>query len=436
MTDMLEPISLGFACDTKYQVSRNLFFRRRPDATDADFRNALFRSDGQPSPFRRHIFDWAITPRPAVFAYLERDFEGVFERADLEIGPDGRTVTHRELGTAFPHDFHGGSDGILTEAMLDDQYPAFRAKHEFLAQRFRDLLASPGPYLYVYREIVTQADARRLADLLRARSPEHRFELLFVDVEGAVNQVLTEVGVPTAKGWIPRGCDKPEDRVWEGPDAPWDEILSRFNLGLHGVDDPAAAGRAPVVAAAGPVGAPPEVGWQTLLDCAGADAFQTAFLHVAGGEGAARLAVDGDRLSFDHPAPDDHFYCHFLPVAFEGAGGWVRMTLDWPAEGARAYVAVQDQECRHPTAWSVIDTPMGERHRQAMILPLTTDVDHVRLIAMPGGDGRSALPDRVQLEVAASAADGGASASTRRSSKQAASGGIVRRLLGGLLGRR
>ena len=403
MTDMLEPISLGYACDIKYQVSRNLYFRRQPEASETDFRNALFRWQGQASPFRRHIFDWAITPLPAVFAYLERDFQGVFERADLEVGPGGSPVVHRDLKTAFPHDFHGGEDGVITEAMLDEQHPAFRSKYEFLAQRFRDHLRTPGPYLYVYREIVPRADAQRLAGLLAAGSPEHRFQLLFVDVEGAVNQVLSSVDVPTFKGWLPPGCDKPADRVWEGPDEPWNQILSRFDIGLHGRDAPAPVAVAAV--ATGPAGSPPQDGWQTALDCKGAEGLLEAFSHVDQSGGAARYAVDNGLLSFDHPTAEDHFYCQFLPVAFDGAPGWARLTLDWPADGARGVVSLQDQECRHPRAWSIVDTPMGDRHRQTLVLPLTTDVDHVRLVATPGGDGHSALPWRIELELAA-AGDG------------------------------
>ncbi len=400
MSESLQPISLGFACDVKYQVSRHLFARAHPAASETDFRNALFRWQGQASPFRRHIFDWAITPLTAVFAYLERDFEGVFERSDLHIDEEAGTVAHRRLGTAFPHDFRASGEGPLTEADIDRGYGAFRDKHVFLAQRFRDLLLSPGPYLYVHRAIVTHADAQRLAGLLGARSPEHRFKLLFVDVEGAVNQVLSGVAAPTFKGWLPPGCDKPAERVWEGPDGPWDAVLGQFDLGMSGMDAPAPPPVPTQTAPArGPAGPPPAGDWSTVLDCEGAKGFLDVFTHVDAG--ADRYAARDGGLSFVDPAADDHFYCHFLPVALGGGGGWARLSLDWPADGVRASVALQDQDCRHPTAWSVTDTPLGARHRQALVLPLASDVDHIRLVATPGGDGASALPERIRLEIAA-----------------------------------
>jgi hypothetical protein len=288
--------------------------------------------------------------------------------------------------------------GRLTEALVDAQYPDFRSKYEFLAQRFRDLLGTPGSYLYIYREIVTQTDARRLAALLGARSPEHRFQFLFVDVKGAVNQVLTDVGVPTVKGWLPADCDKAADRQWEGPDAAWDAVLGRFDLGLHGLHTPAGLALTQADAIVGPSGRPPAKGWRTLLATHGADTFLRDF-SFADSAGVGRHLVDDDRAAFAHPLPDDHFYCQFLRAGLDGQPGWARVTFDWGADGTRASVGLQDQDCRHPRALSLIEKPLRSGHRQVMILPLDSDVEQLRLVAMPTGNGRSVLPSRMTLEV-------------------------------------
>ena len=405
MPPMLEPISLGYACDVKYQASRNLYFRTHPGAPETEFRGALFRSQGQQSPFRRHIFDWMITPFDAVCAYLERDFQGVLERRDLAVGKNGTTVMHAGLDTWHPHDFRAGADGQITEAMIDTQYPAFAAKYAFLAQRFRDLLATPGPYLYIYREIVTQRAAQRLAALLQARSPDHHFQLLFVDTEGAVNQVMTKVGAPAFKGWLPPGCAKPPDRQWEGDDAAWDAVLDRFDLGRHGSGPEHATRAEPATETAstpptGPTTPPPALGWRDLLAIKSPTEFAALFDHVSANGKGAGLVSESDRIAFASPDPEDHFFCQFLPTPPLPGGGWARLTLGWPASHhPRAGVALQDQDCVHPAAHATRTRTVGGGVQETTLLPLPCGADHVRLVVVPGGLGRSDLPVAIKLEV-------------------------------------
>jgi hypothetical protein len=401
VTISLEPISLGYSCDVKYQLSRNLYFRWHPDHSETQFRNMLFRWLDQPTRFRRHIFDWMIAPFPAVCAYLENDFQGVFEREALELYDDGRKVRHRDLLTIHPHDFRPGPEGLYTEALIDQQYPAARAKFDYLAERFRRHLATPGPYLYVYKEIPTAGAAVRLRDLLSARSPDHLFQLLFVDYRGAVNQVLNELGGQAVKGWLTRSCDKAPDRRWEGDDASWDTIFNRFELGQHADGGSVHAGAAPWAVLPPPkqfdLSSPPAAAWRSLLDAPDAQAFLKVFGYVDAPRSEASLVRQEDRTQLLEPSPEAHFFCHFQPVAVLEDGAWVRVRLSWPqgvAADERVVASLQDQGCRnYRLAWD----PASDGRQAWARVPW--DVDDLRLVFTPAAGSRSFAPSAVAIDL-------------------------------------
>jgi hypothetical protein len=411
MAEMLEPISLGFACDVKYQASRNLYGRLSPGGDEMDFRNSLFRTNGTASPFRRHVFDWMIAPRAAVCAYLESDFKGVFEREDFDINPQG-LVEHRRLATIHPHDFHAPPGQPMIAALLDAQYPAFRSKYDYLAERFRRHLQTPGPYLYIYHEVLKLADARRLAELLQSRSPQHRFQMLFVGRDGAVNQVLNDPRFH--KGWIPVGPpDKEPVRQWEGDDAAWDKVLNGFHLGLH--ESGGAAGAQPVAeAAADPPPAeaararerPPKTGWRVLTRTDTPEEFFRDYLHVDAEGGRQRLFAEGGRHGFDRPEPDDHVFCHFIPAVLAAKGGWARLTLRWPrAAASRAAWAVQDQDCNHGAVLCEEVQSVAGAVQQTLLMRMPPGGDQLRLVWLPSGADRSDLPLAIVLEAHEPAAE-------------------------------
>ena len=227
-----EPVSLGYACEVKYQLSRALYARKFPDGAEFDLRRMLMTDDYGQRSFERHIFDWQITPFTAVLEYLERDFEGVFEREDLFLNANGE-VEHRRLHTVHPHDFKPHL--AMDEAALDRGYADARAKFEHLAGKFRGHLERPGPFLYVVREIRILDEALRLSELLRHRNRGHAFKLLFVGSEGE-DQHLGALEGEAFKGWTPRESGKPPERAWEGNDHAWDVILKDWPLAPHGGD--------------------------------------------------------------------------------------------------------------------------------------------------------------------------------------------------------
>lgn len=218
------PVSLGFACEVKYQLIRAL--AREAAKQPACDPGPVFRSPEK--DLTRHIFDWQITPMAAVTRYLQADFQGVFERADLHVDEAYGEVSHRTLATRHPHEFKP-VDGRLDEAAIDAGYEAARSKFEHLAQRFRRLLQTSGRYLYVCTDARDDIQVGALLDLLNARAEDHDAHLLIVSFEPFSPQMLDHGG-QVHRAWRPVETPKPPIDAWQGDDAYWDEILGAFEL--------------------------------------------------------------------------------------------------------------------------------------------------------------------------------------------------------------
>ena len=221
-----EPISLGHTCEVKYQLSRRLYRDRHPGADEGAVRR-IFRNSYGSEHFRRHIFDFQITPFSSVCAYLEQDFRGVFEREDLFVDPATAHVTHRTLATSHPHDFEP-PEGGATLALIDDEYAAARSKFDYLADRFRRHLLAPGRFLYVFMEMRAAGEAERLLGLL-SRAPAHEAYLLMVGEPGA-DADYGDLAGRVLKAWRRPDAGKSEAHAWEGHDGAWDAALSPFTL--------------------------------------------------------------------------------------------------------------------------------------------------------------------------------------------------------------
>jgi hypothetical protein len=239
------PLSLGNTCEAKFQIARVLQFRRDPDASELAFRLAMLPPRRGEDVFGWELFDWQGTSLRAVLAYLDRDFEGLFERADLEPFKNG--VVHKELNTEHMHDFEYLLDdprAEVTPDVLDRGFAAARRRFDAMRLRFKDILRRPGPFLYVHvcEDIPTEWDVHRLFHALRARSAEHRFRLLFVGYEGSDSPWGAFAHAVADKAFRPRSWDKPLGREWEGPDAAWDRALAPYRLAFP---DGAPAGAEP-----------------------------------------------------------------------------------------------------------------------------------------------------------------------------------------------
>lgn len=227
-----EPVSLGERCEVKFQISRHRYFRRFPERSEAAFRLTLMGPTLGSHMFGWELFDWQSASIESVCIYLERDFQGVFEREDLCV--ENNEVVHRTLHTNHMHEFENiRRDGIVQDEMIDTAYAGVRRKFDRLVDKFRQQLEAPGDFLYICTDIQPEPQVRRLIKLLEARSPEHRVHLLLVPHEDQQQIDLSALAPQvTVTAVRPQVVDKAQVMVWEGDDAAWDKALAPFNLNL------------------------------------------------------------------------------------------------------------------------------------------------------------------------------------------------------------
>jgi hypothetical protein len=230
MDTVFTPISLGERCEVKFQISRHLYFRKFPERSEAAFRLTLMGATLGAHMFGWRLFDWQTVSIESICVYLERDFEGVFEREDLIVV--NNEVVHKRLHTNHMHEFENiRRDGLVLPEMIDSSYPNVRRKFERLVDKFREHLNTPGDFLYVCTDIQPEAQMRRMIDLLQARNPEHRFHLLLVPYEDQ-DEDLSVLGGKVTIAKRPRQNTKAAGMTWEGDDAAWDAALAPFKLSL------------------------------------------------------------------------------------------------------------------------------------------------------------------------------------------------------------
>jgi hypothetical protein len=239
-----QPIAIGSTCEAKFQICRKLYASFYGKKSEAGFRVQMMPPERGRRHYGWHVFDWQRVPFANMLDWLEGDFERVLEREDLRI--DGAFILHR-TGTEHSHQFHGFTTD-WTEEDLDRAYPAIRRNLDKCIVEFRQLLARPGPYLYVWTasyydhtDFAPSPDqVRRLLDLLASGSPEHQFHLLIVanpgkgaDYGGLEDRVTLAYRTDET--------DKNLTMAWEGNDVAWNAILEPFTLTMHDRETPAAS---------------------------------------------------------------------------------------------------------------------------------------------------------------------------------------------------
>ena len=236
---LYEPISLGATCETKFQIARALYFQRFPNKTHASLQLAMMPpARGRPL-FPWRLFDCQGTTVPAICTYIERDFEGVFEREDLVGCAEG--VVHRTVGANHLHEFEGLANDFATISAEDfaKAYAQARPQFDAMARRFRRMLTLPGPYLYVHacELFPPEAEIHRLIAALGSRSSEHRFHILMLGYEGEWLETEPYGGMVTAFHRPYRGVQPRKWNWWDIDYGVWDEALAPFRLGQHPVED-------------------------------------------------------------------------------------------------------------------------------------------------------------------------------------------------------
>ncbi len=143
----------------------------------------------------RGVFDWQVTPTTAFAAYLERDFDGLFDLRDLRA--EGGRVVNRRFATSFEHYF---PKDCATPDMLA-YYGSAKDMHDRRCARTRAAFIGREPLRLFLSDPVSRGELALLTAALRRYSPTLEFEL-----------------VPAP----PDGMDGPS---WKGNSAAWERHI-------------------------------------------------------------------------------------------------------------------------------------------------------------------------------------------------------------------
>lgn len=227
-------VSVGYNCASKYQIARHLYFRLKPFGDMSGFVGALYRKSSQQKrgskfiDFDANLFDWQVTPFSAVIECIRSDFQDIFDYSDLEINVLCNRVDNKRLRTQYAHAFRP-SDEQLTWSDVEQQYPALREKADHLTAKFRKILQSNGPVVYVHfcsSQPPGPDQIQAFLDSVRAYNGRHAFRLALVGVEGRhAAPDLTPFGEDA--GWhVVASCSKPDAAKWEEDDESWGRALA------------------------------------------------------------------------------------------------------------------------------------------------------------------------------------------------------------------
>jgi hypothetical protein len=109
---------------------------------------------------------YQVTPIKAIVAYFERDFRGMFERDDLQIGQNGGARNLR-YGTQHPYEFPNGAAS----------YSDARARHDYLCSKMRTILASGKCVLFLLGSD-RRDELDKIEDAIRTHYPNLEFRIV------------------------------------------------------------------------------------------------------------------------------------------------------------------------------------------------------------------------------------------------------------------
>lgn len=208
------PLSMGRDCRPRFQIDR--------------FMTAHFAGYQPEAYFFDHLMKGGL---PGVANLIERDFQlGPDDVALDEVG--GQFIPRdRASGMAFLHDFgcvHKlWDDRAAGEAALAAAMPDSLAKFAHLGQKTRALLAGAAEVVLIYLGPGTEADFRRLQQVLATRYRKH-FLLVNVLQQGEDAPAVTDGSVLNL--WVNdrEGPKIGTPQAWTGNDDSWDAALSRI----------------------------------------------------------------------------------------------------------------------------------------------------------------------------------------------------------------
>ena len=123
-----------------------------------------------------HFFDNCITPIDGLIKILQNDFKGALDRDNLKIKKlDNGSVTVVDLftGIEYPHEFDLKNE-INGTTIIENHYPEFRRKYDYLANKIRNLFKSGKTILFVRCGPVDDNNLNILLDSLNNLTEDYR----------------------------------------------------------------------------------------------------------------------------------------------------------------------------------------------------------------------------------------------------------------------
>lgn len=172
------------------------------------------------------FFNWMVTPLPALIGVIDADFQGLFERDKLEPVHEHTMVRDTRFGVIFHSPFHGRIGTTFDGPDFDRLHDVFLAKLAYLAAKFRANALSGAETLYVLKTDLpdARAQAARLRDLLLARYPGHRFDLLVLQSVDRIEAQWNEARI--FNRYLRRFA--PVDDARDGHLESWDRAFAEF----------------------------------------------------------------------------------------------------------------------------------------------------------------------------------------------------------------
>jgi hypothetical protein len=141
-----------------------------------------------------NMFDWWITPGGALVRLIEQDFEGLFDRDNLAMVGDCKSVANLRYGILHHHDFPRNDEEDRVVEVADERLERNREKFAYLKRRWDALEENETPVLFVrYGWLMgeslldgipangTDRGPAGLMDALDRRFPKLEYRILLID---------------------------------------------------------------------------------------------------------------------------------------------------------------------------------------------------------------------------------------------------------------
>lgn len=193
-------ISLGSACQTRYNISRTYY--RTKFGTYAGFDSKS--PPAEKFDYGSFYFDWSISPIDSVIAILQDRFSGDFRLEDLSIfeqAGGSKSVLNLRNKCQYPHLLEGFDKKICQES-LDENFSAIKEKYRYLADKTLQAMNSSKRILFVLNGNHARRSLENLEEALQGYPCKSA--ILYLPVKGRPEFSTDQQALLDSSIWIVR----------------------------------------------------------------------------------------------------------------------------------------------------------------------------------------------------------------------------------------